>query len=87
MDVLVELAASAGLPADEARRVIEERRFKAAVDADWALSARTGVTGVPTFIAGESRLATTGQPASEDRKQLPQGKPVCYPLLWAESIR
>ncbi len=51
-DVLVELAASAGLRDDEARRVIDERRFKGAVDADWALSARSGVTGVPTFVAG-----------------------------------
>ncbi len=52
VDVLVELAASAGLRADEARRVLDERRFKGAVDADWALSARSGVTGVPTFVAG-----------------------------------
>ena len=56
VDVLVELAESAGLPAGEARRVIEERRFKAAVDADWALSARAGVTGVPTFIAGGHQM-------------------------------
>ena len=42
--------------AGEARRVIEERRFKAAVDADWALSARAGVTGVPTFIAGGHQM-------------------------------
>ena len=52
VDVLVELAASAGLRAEEARRVLDERRFKGAVDADWALSARSGVTGVPTFVAG-----------------------------------
>ena len=56
IEVLVELAASAGLRADEARRVIEERRFKEAVDADWALSARTGVTGVPTFVASGHRV-------------------------------
>ncbi len=29
-----------------------ERRFKDAVDADWAKSRRYGVTGVPTFVAG-----------------------------------
>ena len=52
VDVLVELAVSVGLPADGARRVLEERGFKEAVDADWALSARAGVTGVPTFAAG-----------------------------------
>ena len=56
VDVLVELAASAGLRADEARRVIDERRFKGTVDADWALSARSGVTGVPTFVAGGQQV-------------------------------
>jgi predicted DsbA family dithiol-disulfide isomerase len=47
----VELAQSVGLPADEARAVLTERRFKDAVDADWAKSHRYGVTGVPTFVA------------------------------------
>ena len=50
--VLVELAGSVGLSEDEARRVLVERRFRAAVDADWSLSTRIGVTGVPTFVAG-----------------------------------
>jgi predicted DsbA family dithiol-disulfide isomerase len=50
-EVLVEIAASVGLPAEEARAVIEERRYKDAVDADWAKSHRYGVTGVPTFVA------------------------------------
>jgi len=31
--------------------VLSERRFKDAVDADWAKSHRYGVTGVPTFVA------------------------------------
>ena len=52
VDALVELAASMGLSAHRARRVLEERAFKDAVDADWALSARAGVTWVPTFVAG-----------------------------------
>jgi len=50
--VLVALAAAVGLPADEARAVLKERRFKDAVDADWQLSSQYGVTGVPTFAAG-----------------------------------
>ena len=50
-DILVEVAEAAGLPADEARNVIAERRFKDAVDADWAKSRQFGVTGVPTFVA------------------------------------
>jgi predicted DsbA family dithiol-disulfide isomerase len=51
-DVLVEVAQSAGLPVEAARTVLAERRFKAAVDADWAKSRAYGVTGVPTFVAG-----------------------------------
>ena len=51
-EVLVEIAASVGLPAEQAREVIEKRTHRAAVDADWNLSRQYGVTGVPTFVAG-----------------------------------
>lgn len=50
-EILVEIAQSVGLPADEARAVLAERRFKDAVDADWEKSHAYGVTGVPTFVA------------------------------------
>jgi predicted DsbA family dithiol-disulfide isomerase len=50
-DILIEIAQSAGLSAEEARAVLSERRFKDAVDADWAKSHAYGVTGVPTFVA------------------------------------
>lgn len=50
-EILVEIAEAAGLPPAEARAVIAERRFKDAVDADWATSHQYGVTGVPTFVA------------------------------------
>jgi predicted DsbA family dithiol-disulfide isomerase len=52
--VLLEIAERVGLPLDAAREVLEKRTFKAAVDADWALSRQYGVTGVPTFVAGRS---------------------------------
>lgn len=51
--VLPEIAGSAGLDAAQAREVIEKRTFKAAVDADWRKAAEYGVTGVPTFVAGQ----------------------------------
>jgi predicted DsbA family dithiol-disulfide isomerase len=51
-EVLAEVAKAVGLPADEARAVLQERRFQGAVDADWAKSRQYGVTGVPTFVAG-----------------------------------
>ena len=38
LEILVEIAQSVGLPADEARAVLTERRFKDEVDADWAKS-------------------------------------------------
>ncbi len=52
LELLVEIAQSVGLSADTARQVLVERRFKDAVDADWAKSRAYGVTGVPTFVAG-----------------------------------
>ena len=50
-NVLVELAEASGLSGDEARRVLTERSFSDAIDADWAKSRQYGVTGVPTFAA------------------------------------
>jgi predicted DsbA family dithiol-disulfide isomerase len=50
--VLVEIAQAVGLPAEGARAVLEDRTFRSAVDADWALSREYGITGVPTFVAG-----------------------------------
>jgi predicted DsbA family dithiol-disulfide isomerase len=52
IDVLVTVVESVGLSGDEARKVLEERRFKDAVDEDWRKSSQFGVTGVPTFVAG-----------------------------------
>ena len=70
IDLLVEIAASVGLPADEARTVLEERRFKDAVDADWTKSTRYGVTGVPTFVA--DRYGVVGAQPYDVLEQLVQ---------------
>ena len=51
LNVLVDLAASVGLPAEEARDVLEQRLFKEAVDDDWQKARQYGVTGVPTFVS------------------------------------
>jgi len=66
--VLLEIAERVGLPVDEARRVLQDRTFKATVDADWALSRRYGVTGVPTFVAG--RRGVVGAQPYEVLEQL-----------------
>jgi predicted DsbA family dithiol-disulfide isomerase len=52
-EVLIDIVRAVGLPEAEARAALAERRFRAAVDADWAKSRAWGVTGVPTFVAGE----------------------------------
>jgi predicted DsbA family dithiol-disulfide isomerase len=50
---LVEIAEAVGLDGQEARRVIEEREYKEAVDEDWRRSREAGVTGVPTFYGND----------------------------------
>jgi len=45
-----------GLPVEEARSVLENRTFKDAVDADWQKARRYGITGVPAFVAGGSKV-------------------------------
>jgi predicted DsbA family dithiol-disulfide isomerase len=54
--VLVELASSVDLPADEADEILRTRAFKAAVDADWALSRENSITAVPTFVLNQDRV-------------------------------
>ena len=51
-EVLLEIAEAVGLPRAAAADVLAKRTFKEAVDRDWALSRRYGITGVPTFVAG-----------------------------------
>ena len=53
---LVDLAVKVGLPGPEAREVLEKRRFKEAVDADWARSRDLDVVAAPTFILNGNRL-------------------------------
>jgi predicted DsbA family dithiol-disulfide isomerase len=67
-EVLVEIAQSVGLSPDEARAVLAERRFKDAVDADWAKSRAYGITGVPTFVA--ARYGVVGAQPYEVLEQL-----------------
>ncbi len=54
--VLVELAASVGLPAEEAAKVLSKRLLKQAVDEDWNLARVMGILAVPTFVIDSDRL-------------------------------
>lgn len=53
---LLSIVDSVSLDAIEAKKVIEERRYKEAVDADWERARGLSITGVPTFIFGKGRL-------------------------------
>jgi len=60
-EVLLELGKKMGLPVKEAEEVLESRPFKAAVDEDWKLSIRRGVTAVPTFVV-DHQVVVGAQP-------------------------
>jgi len=52
IEVLLDVIRSVGLPEEEARRVLEDRTYREAIDRDWQRSRDLGVTGVPTYAAG-----------------------------------
>ncbi len=54
--VLLDLAALVDLPIEEASDVLTERKFKAAVDADWSLAREKAITAVPTFLLNQDKL-------------------------------
>lgn len=57
VDELVRIAASVGLPVDEARAVLASGSFAAAVDADWQRAGELRITAVPTHLCDGKRLA------------------------------
>lgn len=61
-DSLVELAADAGLDADEARRVLTEGTYAAAVEADGQQARALGANGVPFFVLDERYGVSGAQP-------------------------
>ena len=67
-EVLLDIVEKVGLDPVGAKQVLEERRFKDAVDADWAKSHQYGVTGVPTFVA--ARYGVVGAQPYEVLEQL-----------------
>ena len=56
METLVDIANQFGQSNDEAREILQNRKFQKAVDIDWERSRKTGITGVPTFLAGNQVL-------------------------------
>ena len=58
---LVGVAGSLNLDPEETRKVLEERRFQGAVDADWQRSGEMGITAVPSFVM-DGRVLVGAQP-------------------------
>jgi len=54
--VLEELAGAAGLPSDQVRDILQDRRHAKQIDEEWELCQRLGITAVPTFDNGRERL-------------------------------
>ena len=56
VDALLTIAGDVGLDVYAAREVLQSRSFSDVVDADWDLSRRYGITGVPTFVAAQKAV-------------------------------
>jgi predicted DsbA family dithiol-disulfide isomerase len=56
ISVLLEIAKTVGLPESEAEKILHNRAYKDAVDADWSRAGLLGVTAVPTFCLNERHL-------------------------------
>ena len=71
--VILDVVREAGLDVAAAKKVIEDRSFKDAVDADWQKSHQYGVTGVPTFVTADTGgrlIGVTGAQPLEVLEQL-----------------
>ena len=64
VETLVRLAADAGLDADEARTVLENQTYAAAVRQDEAQARQFGIQGVPFFVLG-NKYGVSGAQAPE----------------------
>ncbi len=62
--VLLELASAVGLSTIKASEILENRRFRSDVDADWARSHQLQITAVPTLVFNGSHLVGA-QPYSD----------------------
>ena len=55
-EVLLGMIKRSGLDPEEGETVIDKRLFSKAVDEDWELSRKSGITAVPTFRMGLDRI-------------------------------
>ena len=92
-DVLLELAAEAGLPAERAREVLERGEFADEVRHAERFWQEVGIHSVPAVIVDRKHLISGGQPsavfeqalrqiAAESAAPQPSGKGAAGPLQW-----
>jgi predicted DsbA family dithiol-disulfide isomerase len=55
-EVLLDMIKRSGLDPKEGEAVIDKRLFSEAVDLDWELSRKSGITAVPTFRMGLDKI-------------------------------
>ena len=67
-EVLLRLVEEAGLPVEEARRMLSDRPFQQAVNDDWQRCYSLGVTAVPTYLS--EGLAIVGAQPYEQLERL-----------------
>jgi predicted DsbA family dithiol-disulfide isomerase len=67
-DVLVKVAESVDLSGKDARKVIQDRTYREAVDSDWRRSRELRITAVPTFLFDHQFLV--GAQKYEDLEKL-----------------
>ena len=67
-EVLLQLVEEAGLPVEEARRVLSDRTFQQPVNDDWQRCYSLGVTAVPTYLS--EGLAIVGAEPYEQLERL-----------------
>lgn len=66
-EVLKKMAAAVGLDGDRALAVLQEGRYKEAVDRDWQRARELGVNAVPTFQMHDQLLVGAQSVATLDR--------------------
>jgi predicted DsbA family dithiol-disulfide isomerase len=69
-DTLIALAAEVGVPADEARRVLEGDDYSREVEEDIVEARALGVSGVPFFVLDRAYGVSGAQPVEVFRSAL-----------------
>lgn len=70
LDILAQLGEEAGLNADALRKAVLSGTHESSLDVAKVDAARTGVTGVPTFLVNKKKTIVGAQPLDVFRKAL-----------------